>query len=412
MMSKTAIIVLFSLVLGVSFAQAQQGFTMPQGVRELEIPFEYTNNFIILTIAFNGPIPLKFIYDTGAEHTILTKREISDVLRVQYDREFRVKGADMKSDLVAYLARNIRLQLAGKEMVHSYEDILVLKEDYFRFEEFAGVDVQGILAGRVFSHYLLKINYQRKVLTLYERDSYQPESHGFATMPVEIFRNKIYVHTKVQLSPDSSAAVKLLLDTGAGMPLMLFDNTHPLIHPPANAIPANIGMGLGGYLEGYVGRVSDMKLAGYNHQNVITYFQEIDTSQDLTYLYGRNGLIGNSILNRFQIVLDYTGETVWLKPNKYFKKEFVYDRSGLSIIASGQYLNYFTILNVLPGSPADEAGILAGDRLIRVGWLPATLRTLSDIQSTLQKKPGKKIRVVVKRDGKIIKTQIVLRDLI
>jgi len=405
-------ILLLLLALGGKPAHAQQGFTLPSGVRKLEIPFEYVNNFIILTVAFNGPLPLKFIYDTGAEYTILTKREISDLLQVQYDREFRVKGADMKTDLVAYLARNIRLQVVGKEMVHSYEDILILKEDYFRFEEYAGVDVQGILAGRVFARYLVKINYQRKILTLYERDFYRPKSHGYDAMSVEVFRNKMYVRTNVQLNPDSTAKVKLLLDTGAGMPLMLFDNTHPLIHLPANAVPANIGMGLGGYLEGYVGRVSGMNLAGFNHQNVVTYFQTLDTSQDLTYLYGRNGLIGNSVLNRFQIVLDYAGEIVWLKPNKYFKKEFVYDRSGLSIIASGQHLNYFTILNVLSGSPADEAGILAGDRLIRVGWLSVTFRTLSEIQSILQKKPGKKIRIVVKRNGKIIKKWLVLRELI
>jgi len=405
-------ILLLLLALGGTPVHAQQGFTLPSGVRKLEIPFEYVNNFIILTVAFNGPLPLKFIYDTGAEYTILTKREISDLLQVQYDREFRVKGADMKTDLVAYLARNIRLQVVGKEMVHSYEDILILKEDYFRFEEYAGVDVQGILAGRVFARYLVKINYQRKILTLYKRDFYRPKSHGYDAMSVEVFRNKMYVRTNVQLNPDSTAKVKLLLDTGAGMPLMLFDNTHPLIHLPANAVPANIGMGLGGYLEGYVGRVSGMNLAGFNHQNVVTYFQTLDTSQDLTYLYGRNGLIGNSVLNRFQIVLDYAGEIVWLKPNKYFKKEFVYDRSGLSIIASGQHLNYFTILNVLSGSPADEAGILAGDRLIRVGWLSVTFRTLSEIQSILQKKPGKKIRIVVKRNGKIIKKWLVLRELI
>lgn len=414
MAMKTKIVAILLLAIGLAAlpVPAQNGFKLPAGMKQIEIPFEYINNFIVLTIGFNGPLPLKFIYDTGAEHTILSKREISDLLQVRYDREFRVKGADLKTELVAYLARNIRLQIQGKEVVANNEDILVLKEDYFRFEEYAGVEVHGILAGRIFSHYLLKINYQRKVLTLYEHQGQNLLKDGYTPLPVEVYRNKIYVNTTAYLRADSTAQVKLLLDTGAGMPLMLFSNTHPLIQPSANAIPTNIGMGLGGYLEGFVGRTPKIELANFTQQNVLTYFQSVDTSLDLSYLNNRNGLIGNTILNRFQLVIDYEGAIVWLKPNKHYQKAFVYDRSGLNIVASGVQLNYFTVLNVLPGSPADEAGILAGDRILRIGWLSASFRTLAELQELLQEKPGKVVKIALKRDGKVLKKRIVLRDLV
>ncbi|MFN0213878.1 MAG: PDZ domain-containing protein [Saprospiraceae bacterium] len=413
MNTKTVAIVI-ALIHGfaVFSTQAQSGFSLPGGSRQMEIPFEYTNNFIILNIAFNGPLPLRFIYDTGAEHTILTKREISDFLHVRYDREFRVKGSDLKTELVAYLARNIRLQILDKDIIASNEDILVLKEDYFRFEEYAGLSVHGILAGRVFSRYLVKINYQRKVLTLYERGSYNMQEQGFKPLSMEVYRNKLYVNTSARLRSDSIAPVKLLLDTGAGMPLMLFTNTHPFIQPSANDIPSNIGMGLGGYLEGFIGRTQGLELGAFSLNNVLTYFQAVDTAQDISYLNGRNGLIGNTILNRFLMVIDYEGATLWLKPTRSFQKEFVFDRSGLNIIASGAHLNYFSVLNVLPKSPAAEAGILAGDRIMRIGWLTASLHTLEDLQTMLQKKPGKVVKIVIKRDGKLIKKRIVLRDLI
>jgi len=411
---KTIALVISLLIIGLldRSAHAQSGFVLPGGIKQMEIPFEYINNFIILNISFNGPLPLKFIFDTGAEHTILSKREISDLLQVRYDREFRVKGSDLKSELVAYLARNIHLQVLGKEVIAPSEDILVLKEDYFRFEEYAGIEVHGILAGRVFSRYLVKINYQRKVLTLYERDAIRLNQQGFEPLPAELYRNKIYLNLQAQLRPDSTSPIKLLLDTGAGMPIMLFTNTHPLIQPSANAIPTNIGMGLGGYLEGYVGRTYGLDLGNFSQKNILTYFQAVDTFQDVSYLNGRNGLIGNGILNRFQVVIDYQGAVVWLKPNKYYQKEFVYDRSGLSIIASGIHLNYFSVLNVLPGSPADLVGIHAGDRVLRVGWLAASFQTLADLQSMLQKKPGTKVKITIKRDGKVMKKVIVLRDLI
>lgn len=385
---------------------------MPGNTKHVDIPFEYINNFIILNITFNNTLPLKFIYDTGAEHTILSKRQVSDLMHIRYDREFRVKGSDLKTELIAYLARNIKMQMTGQEIFAPSEDILVLKEDYFRFEEYAGVAVHGILAGRIFSRYLVKINYQRKVLSLYERGAYKMVKEGFEPLPVEVFRNKLYLKTKARLRSDTTAQVKMLLDTGAGMPIMLFTNTNPLIHPSANAIPTNIGMGLGGYLEGFVGRTPALEFGPFEQKNILTYFQSVDTTQDGNYLNGRDGLIGNNLLNRFHLVIDYQNATLWLKPNKKYQKEFVYDRSGISIIASGIHLNYFSVLNVLPGSPADEAGIHAGDRILRIGWISANFQTLADLQAQLQKKPGKKVKIRIKRDGKVMNKKIILRDLI
>jgi C-terminal processing protease CtpA/Prc len=153
-------------------------------------------------------------------------------------------------------------------------------------------------------------------------------------------------------------------------------------------------------------------MTGYPQKNVLTYYQTIDTAQDLAHLNGRNGLLGNMILSRFQIVVDYQDAAVWLKPAKKYQAEYVFDRSGLNIIASGAKLSYFTVLNVLPGSPADEAGVLAGDRVMRIGLFPAGLMSLAELQRKLQKKAGKKIRIVVKRNGKIYRKWMVLRDLI
>lgn len=385
---------------------------MPEGQRQVDIPFEYKNGFIIINVVFNGLFPLNFIFDTGAEHTILSKREVSDIMRVTYEREFRVTGSDLKTQLTAYLARQIRFDIPDK-VVAPREDILVLAEDYFRFEEYAGVNVHGILSGNVFSKYIMRINYDRKIITLYDRKTFKLREEGFEQIPVELFRNKIYLNTHLHVLPDSTTPVKLLLDTGAGLPLLLFSNTHPLLPPPPNSISTNIGVGLGGYLEGYIGRIQRLNLAGFLQENIITYFQTIDTSVlRMEYLNGRNGLLGNVILSRFILIIDYHGEKIWLKPARYFKDEFVFDRSGLNIIASGANFNTYNVQSVLPNTPAAEADIRRGDVIVRVGWVPTIFLSLADVQGALQKKAGKKVTIVVKRDGKRLKKKIVLRDLI
>jgi hypothetical protein len=406
---KTILLFWLLVVRGIS---AQAGFELPTSLRQVDIPFEYTNNFIIVTMLVNDALPLRFIFDTGAEHTILSKREVGDFLKIRYEREFKITGSDLKTELTAYLARQIKFEIPGK-IIAPKEDILVLKEDYFRFEEYAGVNVHGILAGNAFSKFIFKINYQRKVITLYDRKHFKAKDlQGFQPFPIEILRNKIYLNTKLQVLRDSVATVKLLIDTGAGLPLLLFINTHPLLHPSANAIPTNIGMGLGGYLEGYTGRTYALELDSLSQYNVISYFQSTDSTQNVEYLNSRNGLIGNSLLNRYQVLIDYADSKIWLKPIKNFRKAFVYDRSGLSFIASGSSLNEFTVQNVLPNSPAWNIDIRRGDELLKLGAIPASFLTLDDIQKVFQRKPGKTIKITLRRDGKRIKKRLILKDLL
>lgn len=403
--------ILGCLVLLLNTSFAQQGFRAVNDRRVIEIPFEYINDFIVLTVKFNGLIPLKFIFDTGAEHTILTKREISDLMRIQFEREFRVTGSDMKTELVAYLARKIRFDIVDKVYAPA-EDILVLEEDYFRFEEYAGINVHGILAATTFSRFVIKINYERRLLILYDREDYRQRERGFVSIPIELYRNKVYLNTNLQILPDSTVPVKLLLDTGAGLPLLLFSNTHPLIHPPQKTIASNIGMGLGGYIEGFTGRIHKVELGDFSQSGIVTYFQELDSLQDYEYLNDRNGLLGNTLLSHFELIFDYQNALLWIKPSRSYQEEFIYDRSGLSIIASGPRFNRYLVQNVLPNSPAADADIRRDDRILRIRGLPAGFFNLTDIQRMLQKKPGKKIRIVVRRGEEKLKKTIVLRELI
>ncbi|MBK8192151.1 MAG: aspartyl protease family protein [Lewinellaceae bacterium] len=369
----------------------------------MEIPFEYVNDFIILTLKFNGVLPLKFIFDTGAEHTILSKREISDLFKVQYEREFRVTGSDMKTELVAYLARNIELDIPEKVFAPA-EDILVLQEDYFRFEEYAGIDVHGILSAMAFSNFVVKINYDRHIMTLYDRDHFELREKDFVPIPVELYRNKIYFNTRLQVLPDSVAAVKLLIDTGAGLPLLLFSNTHPLIYPPGKAIVSNIGMGLGGYIEGFIGRIHGIQLGGFGQSGVITYFHNLDSTRNLEYLTGRHGLLGNTLLSHFQMLLDYQSARIWLRPSRTYKEAFVYDRSGLSIIATGRRFNDYIVQNVLPNSPAEKADIRRDDQILRLRGLPTIFYSLADMQRVFQKNQEKNPGGHSTGDQKIRKT--------
>ncbi|MCE2821598.1 MAG: PDZ domain-containing protein [Saprospiraceae bacterium] len=400
----------FSLLLPAS-AKSQGGFLMPPGVRQVEWPFDYVNNFIVVTVTLNGTIPLKMIFDTGAEHTVLCRRELSDLLGIRYDREFRLLGADMKTELTAYLARNVRLDAMNVPLAAPDEDILVLQEDYFRFESYAGIDIHGILAANTLSDYLVRINYLQKTITVSKHGVFSPERAGFSPFPAELYRKKLYLRANLGFVTDSLPNAKLLLDTGAALPLLLIssDSTMKL---PQSVLPGQIGMGLGGDLQGYIGRVQDVSIGKYRQSGVISYFQMADSMLNTSFTNGRTGIAGNVLLNRFQVVLDYHNSVVWLKPSGNFRKKYVYDRSGIYLLASGNSLNEFVVESVMNNSPASEAGILPGDQIVRVGLAPARILQLQNVLKVLQKKPGNKVRLLIFRNGVKIRKTLLLRNLI
>ena len=103
---------------------------------------------------------------------------------------------------------------------------------------------------------------------------------------------------------------------------------------------------------------------------------------------------------------------MYLKPNRKFKKAFEFDKSGLVIIAANVRLNNFIVHDVIPGSPAAEAGISIGDRITKLNGLPVQFLSLDSIAKKLRKKEGKKIKLRVRRGKEKLNIQFKLKKLI
>ena len=88
------------------------------------------------------------------------------------------------------------------------------------------------------------------------------------------------------------------------------------------------------------------------------------------------------------------------------------DRSWLTVLAYGLELNDFVIRDVLENSPGGEAGLQNGDIIVKLQGFPVKYFTLTGISQMLQRKPGKKISLVVKRGSVFLHKTFYLRDLI
>lgn len=401
---------LLFLLTSISIHAQLMGFRIPNGQEKVEIPFEFQNNFIIIDLIFDDVFPLKFIFDTGSENTILVRKEFTDILDISYDRQFKLIGADQKQELTAYLVRGVNLVLPN--IVGEGLDMLVLEKDYFRFEEFTGMKIHGILGMDLFRTFTIQIDYKKKILSLYKIENFDVPSKKFQVIKAEVTRNKPYINATAKINENTQTPIKLLLDTGASLSLLLHNNSTDAIKLPEKLVPGRIGNGLGGLIEGFIGRIRLLSFDKFQFNGVITNFQEIATDSLQVFKNNRNGILGNEILSRFTIIFDLPRERIYLRPIRRYNKGFKFDKSGLTIITSGKDLENFIVKDIISNSPAHQAGIQKGDRIININFIPASFMSLQQITSILQKRNGKSIRLIVKRKGEKKVFRFKLKDLI
>lgn len=373
------------------------------------VPFENVNNFIVVTVSLNGRLPLKFIVDTGSRYTILTKKVLIHPSKISYERRFIVYGADRSQDIYAHLAPNLEVSLGfltSKKM-----SILVLENDLLKIEEIIGTEIHGILGTDFFQFNLLGVDYQSEKLTIHSRKSFQP-SRQWATIPMDFNSGKPYLTLPITVRDSLNLDARLLIDTGADLSLILHPNANQDIQLPIKIVEGKIGSGLGGFLEGYLGRIQQLELGNYTFKNLITHFQNMPVLKDSLIDVTREGVLGNRLLTRFKVLFDFHRHDLYLKPVGKFNREFDYDRSGLLLVIQGKLLNKLVVEGLLPNSPAKAAGILPGDQIVRLNGLNRFTLNLESATRKLQKKAGKKIRVRIKRNEETKQFRFTLQDLI
>ncbi len=388
---------------------AQLGFNLKPGQKKVQFPVEIVNNLVIVPVVVNGQLPLKFILDTGVRTTILTEKAFSDILNLSYARRLLVAGPGGEKIVEAFVTNNVTLDMPG---IHGQgHAMLVLEKDYLELRNYLGTDVQGILGYEVFSRFVVEIDYEGRRLTISSPDSYRPSKRR-QELSIKIEDTKPYVEALIKMQDGAVVKSKLLVDTGASHGLLLEPTTNSLISVPEKHVSGLIGRGIGGPINGKIGRIHSIELGRYRLLGVIANYPDpnnydfIDTLQSADIF--RNGAIGGELLRRFTVTFNFPMEKMYLKKNTSYSKKFNFNLSGLTLKAKGARLRKYDISDVRVGSTAEEAGILIGDELISINGVLASDFSLNELNAVFDIKPGKIVKLEIMRGGKLIVKKVKL----
>jgi len=401
----------YSLLVGLLICNStfgQLGFTLANGATKAEIPIEIHNNLVIVPVILNNQLPLKFIVDTGVRTTILTEKIYSDILRLAYSKKFTISAPGGLNTVNAYIANNVTIDMPG---VHGRgHAMLVLENDFLELRSSLGSEVHGILGYELFSRFVIKIDYEAKLMTLMVPQKFNP-SRKYTRLPITVEDTKPYYVAELKVNDTTSISAKLMIDTGASHGLFLDLQSNDKLSIPAKNISCTIGKGLGGIITGRLARIKSLRIGRYTISNMIASFPDpnsyFDTLRTGRLVY-RNGSIGGEVLSRFQVVFDFPREKIYLKPNHSFRKNSYYNMCGITVKATGPALREFVVVEVRGQSAAFKMGVKVGDRIFSINNTLTSEMDLSEINAYFNSRPGKKLTMKVIRDQEVLDKEIIL----
>lgn len=358
---------------------------------------QMTGGVIILQGQFDSfKDTLNFILDTGSGGISL------DSATVDY---FGLKGTPSTRTIrgiagirnVSFL-NNRKLHLPGL----SIDSLNFHINDYSILTAVYGEKIDGIIGYSVFSRYIIKVDYDSSKLEFWTKGLYKYPRGGYLLKPVI---NTIPVQ-QLRVKDEKTITARFLYDMGAGLNMMLsndFINDSSLLSSKRK-LYIKEAEGLGGKIDMAMTVIKEIKLGPYKFKNVPIYVFN-DTFNITSYPF-LGGLIGNDILRRFNVVLNYDRRDIYLVPNSHFNDVFDYSYTGIELyFIDGKII----IGDVAKDSPAEKAGLLEGDIVMAVN--KNFSQNLQQYKAAIQT-TGEKLQLIIQRDGQLIQYSFKIKSIL
>jgi hypothetical protein len=372
------------------------------GSSSLEIPFELSNNLVLIEAKVNDSAPVWFIFDTGAESTVIDA-ELAKTLRLKAAGKIVGSGGAGTAEAVRF--KSVSLHLPNIEITN----VTLYGLPIDSWSSPLGKKIGGVIGYDIIKEFVVEINYAAQKINFYKPESYRYSGAG------EIFaltfeENMPFIQASIAFEGRTPVTGKFEIDSGSTGAILLntpFVKKHGLLKSVAQTSETRIG-GVGGTAQAFLGRVKNVALGGFRLENPIARFSQSTRGDYASAKY--DGLIGGEILRRFKTIFDYSRKRMILEPNALFSEPFEIDMSGMELLADGDDLSTVLVDDVVPKTPAAEAGVLGGDVVTAIDNRPTKEFTLEEIRQMFRQE-GREYLLNLKRGGKEVRVKIKLRRL-
>ena len=348
-----------------------------------QVPFTtFTGGVVVIRAQLVGyPDTLNFIMDTGSggislDSTTCIRLNITPVLTDKL-----IMGIGGIRQLRYVNDRSLKLGTMQIDSLNFHVS------DYDILSSVYGDRIDGIIGYSFLSRYIVKIDYDSSQMYVYTKGNIKYPRGGYALKPniVSLPVESAMIRDSREMTP------RFYFDTGAGLCILLnsdFIRDSSLLYPDKKPLPTQ-AQGMGGKANMQVTILKEFKLGPYRFRNVPTHI--FDDEYNVTSYPYLAGLIGNDVLRRFNIILNYDKKVFYLTPNSHYRDQFDYSYTGLGLYwVEGE----IRVGDVMKDSPAEKAGLKVDDVVIGVN---DNLSQNLQLYKSMLQNTGDKVKLLVNR---------------
>lgn len=367
---------------------AQEQFVEPPARHLTTVGFRQLSGGVILMNARFADYQdtLNFILDTGSGGISLDSSTVHYFGLTPVPSDLTILGiAGIRKVSFIY---NQKLRLPGLTV----DSLNFHINDYSILSSVYGEKIDGIIGYSVLSRYIFQINYDSLQIHIYTNGRVKYPRGGWLYEPI---LKTLPVQT-AKIRDVKTVNTRLLFDIGAGLCLMLnrdFVEDSSFLSKK-RILFAKEAEGIGGKVDMNLTVIKEIRLGPYKFKNIPMFIFD-DTYNITSYPY-LGGILGNDILRRFNIILNYSKREFYFMPNSHYNDPFDYAYSGIELYM----VNDKIILgDVAEGSPAAQAGLKEGDVVIGINNVIG--QSLQQYKQALQI-VGEKVKIIVSRNGELL----------
>lgn len=316
------------------------------------VQFEWLGHLLLVRAAINGSEEeYNFVVDTGG--VALIDKSLAESLNLKQ------QGPMAKID---------SLDLSGFKI---YKVFCFTTFDFGLFDAL-GRPIHGIIGSNLMDRYRMTFDFEAGTLTFSSDSTSLEVPEGGMLLP---FKNHM-VNTAPMVDFEiCGKTLKGMIDTGQPYPVVLPMSSFEK-HRDSCAVDYIRSEGL---MEewpmtnpehNYIARLASFELGNVRLDSAICLFADLPPTLSMP-------LIGNDLLSQFKMVIDYPSDQMLLIPNEDARfKQNVYS-AGLRPDLSPE--DEVVVKGIWEGSPADEAGIKVGDRILSFNGHEMTSANVIDL---------------------------------
>lgn len=373
-------LIVFALIACFGFCRAQN----PE--KNYAIKYDGHLSFEVSFSEFN--IDGQFVFDTGASNLYIDTLFYRNNKFPNYNlAEGVLKGVGTGEKKVDVMLTPLFFKLNHQRQFKSDTTVILDLKNSF------GHKVDGVIGLNFFREKVIKINYPRETIQLFDA---LPKKHlsDYKRIPLFYEKNRLFTTCKIELDNNTHLEGKFIIDTGNPDAIDLNAGVVN-INQVDKKIKYQSSGGIGGDSKGFTFLAKEVNFDGFTFSEVTTDLSLNKSGALSNSQY--TGIIGNGLLERFDVILDKKNRALYLRPNTKFPGAFHKSKLGFSFSNNTKNDAGWIVNTVYENSNAAKNGLELHDEILNVNGTPVRF-----LDGKLPRKSTQgKLNLLIQRNRKI-----------